>query len=103
MSDTTPVTVVVSPLIKAFGKSRLRFTTVVELEIAGIAITLQGVAVTSDQRGNLRVELPQTRHPNGTYYPCIAVPIELHRAIEVEVLSLVPGSSRIIVTDGAGP
>jgi hypothetical protein len=72
------VTVRVDPLTRAYGKGRLKFTTVVMLDV------LQGVAVMSDRHGHLRVELPQTRHPStGVSYPCISVPIELHPAIEV--------------------
>jgi hypothetical protein len=102
MSETTSVQIVVSPLTRAYGKGRLKFTTVVELEIASIAITLQGVAVVSDQRGKLTVTMPQSKHPTtGVSYPAIALPIELHRCIEVEVLSLVPGSRVIVTMDAA--
>jgi hypothetical protein len=99
--ETVPVVVSVDALTVAHGKGRLRYTTVVTLTISDVELVLQGVAIVADRQGSLRVELPQTKHPvTGAYYPCIAVPIELHRAIEVEVLSLVPGS-RCIVTEGA--
>jgi hypothetical protein len=102
MSDeTTPVTVHVAGLTPAYGKGRLKFTTCVTLSISDIEVVLQGVAIVADKNGNLSVLLPQTRHPvSGAYYPCIAVPLELHRAIEVAVLELVP-VSRVIVTEGA--
>jgi DNA-binding cell septation regulator SpoVG len=99
MSDTTTsVTINVHPLVRAYGKGRLKHTTVVALTISDVELVLQGVQIVEDRHGHLRVEMPQTKHPaTGISYPAIAVPPELHRCIEVSVLELVPGS-RVIVT-----
>lgn len=93
MTSADTVTVAVTELIPARGRGRLKYTAVVTLEIAGIELTLQGVAVMADPYGRLTVTMPQTRHPGfGAWFPAVGLPLELHRAIEREVLALVPGA-----------
>lgn len=59
----------------------------VEVEIAGVAITLQGLKVTRGLDGCIRVALPLFEH-NDASWPHVLVPDDLGRAIvdEIEIM-----------------
>lgn len=59
---------------------------VVELDVAGVVVTLQGVQVVRTPAG-LECRSPVFRHPSrGTWLPGVMLPTELAKAMAAEVL-----------------
>ncbi len=53
----------------------------VEIEIAGVAIILQGLKLRRDFEGRILVELPMFEHPNGARFPCVGLYDDLTRGV----------------------
>jgi stage V sporulation protein G len=65
---------------------------IVELDVAGVVITLQGVRITRQPDGSCAVEAPRWRHPRtGHWLPCVMLPASLSGPLAAEVLSAVAG------------
>ena len=70
------------------GASRLLALALVELEISGVVLRLQGVQVRRRAEGGIGVEAPQFRHARtGKWLPALVLPPELSRALADEVLT----------------
>lgn len=63
MNETVPVEYRVIGTESVHGRGRLERLAVVEVEIAGIVLTLQGVQVMRDPAGRLTCRAPTFRHP----------------------------------------
>jgi hypothetical protein len=88
MSDTVPVEYRVIGTEPVHGRGRLERLAVVEVEIAGIVIVLQGVQVMRNATGGLECRAPALRHPRtGRWLPAVLLPVELSDAIAAEVLA----------------
>ena len=59
---------------------------IVELDVAGVVFTLQGVQVLRQPDGSLICRSPQFRRPNGTWTSAVVLPPELADALGIEVL-----------------
>lgn len=85
MAETTPVTITILD-IERVAKGDVVALAIVELEVAGVVIVLQGVAVT--RQGRCRA--PLFRHPrNGHWLPAVRLPASLSTAVATEVLASV--------------
>jgi hypothetical protein len=84
MAETTPVTITITILnIERVAKGDVAALANVELEVAGVVIVLQGVAVT--KQGRCRA--PLCRHPRtGQWLPAVRLPASLSAAVATEVL-----------------
>jgi stage V sporulation protein G len=82
MAETTPVTITILN-IERVAKGDVVALAIVELEVAGVVIVLQGVAVT--KLGRCRA--PLFRHPRtGQWLPAVRLPASLSAAVATEVL-----------------
>jgi len=69
------------------GRGALVALAVVDLDVAGVALTLQGVQVV-EVPGGLACKSPVWRHPSrGTWLPGVLLPAELADAMAAEVLT----------------
>ena len=83
--DTTPVTITILS-VERVAKGDVVALATVELEVAGVVIVLQGVAVT--RQGRCRA--PLFRHPRtGHWLPAVRLPTSLSSAVATEVLATV--------------
>ncbi len=60
---------------------------IVELDIAGVILTLQGVQVLRMPDGSLACRSPQFRRPNGVWTSGVVLPPDLAEALGAEVLA----------------
>lgn len=89
MTDVERVTVIVTVLgvEQVRGKGALIGLAMVELDIAGVVITLQGVQVVQLPNGSLSCRPPQFRRANGAWTPAAVLPPDLAEALGAEVLA----------------
>ena len=59
----------------------------VEIAIAGVAITLQGLRLRRGLDGVMSVELPMFEHPSGGRFTCIGLYDDLARGVVDEVIA----------------
>ena len=86
-AETLPVVYRVLGIERVVGASRLLALALVELEISGVVLRLQGVQVRRLSDG-IGVEAPQFRHARtGKWLPALVLPAELSRALADEVLA----------------
>ncbi|PZP42415.1 MAG: hypothetical protein DI601_18375 [Azospirillum brasilense] len=91
MSETETVPVAYTVLgwepVRACG--RCKALAIVQVEVAGVEFTLQGVSVVLGDDGRLTCQAPRFRHPrSGQWLPAIVLPEVLSQAIAAEVLDL---------------
>ena len=87
MTDTVGVEYTVRGVERVHNRGSLIGLAVVEIEIAGVAITLQGVQVICTATGRHECRAPVFRHPaSGTWLPGVVMPPELSSALAAEVL-----------------
>ncbi|UFN48911.1 hypothetical protein LPC08_23425 [Roseomonas sp. OT10] len=88
-AETVPVRYEVKGLEAVRGAGRLAGLAVVDVEIAGGLLTLQGVQVVRETDGSLTCKAPVFRHPrDGRWLPAVVLPPELRDAIGQEVVEL---------------
>lgn len=82
---TSTVTFTVTDLEPIEGAGRLAALAAVELELDGVALTVQGVRVVR-HNGGLAAEAPRYRNPRtGQWLPALILPDELASAIAREI------------------
>jgi hypothetical protein len=86
MSETATVTFTVFSMERVHGLGRLVGLANVEVVVAGVAITVQGVRILQRPGGSLVAEPPRFRHPDGRWIPSVELPQALSDAIAAEVL-----------------
>ena len=91
MSETAIVNVAVLAFEPVRGPVGMVGLAIVEVEVAGVALVLQGVRVLRDGNGGLACQPPVFRHPSGRWLPALLMPPELTAAIGAEVLSEAQG------------
>ena len=84
--ETATVSFTLLGLERARDRGRLLGLASVEILLAGIAVTLQGIRIIYDPDGSLLVQPPRFRHPDGHWLPAVILPPELATAIAAEVL-----------------
>lgn len=62
----------------------------VEVEVGGLAMTVQGIRVVRAPGGGLCCLPPAFRHPDGRWLPAVTVSAELSGAISAAVLKAMP-------------
>ena len=73
------------------GAGRLLALAIVDLDVAGVVLTLQGVRVMQRPDGSRSCEAPVWRHPaSGRWLPAVILPPALAQALADEVLSCTP-------------
>jgi stage V sporulation protein G len=89
MSEFLPVTFEVIGIEPVRGSDRLVALAIVDIEVAGVAIQIQGVQVVRDARGQLSVRSPMFRCAAGRWRSAILLPDTLREALGAEVLAAV--------------
>lgn len=85
--ETIAVTYTLRGVERVHGCGKLAALAIVDLDVAGLVLTLQGVRIMQRPDGGLAVEAPTFRHPRTSMsLPCILLPPELSAAIAAEVL-----------------
>ncbi|WP_051948654.1 hypothetical protein [Methylosinus sp. PW1] len=87
MSDTTEAVVTVQFVDRIAGSDKLVAMAVVEVEIAGVVILLQGVKVVKRPGGGLACEAPCFRAPDGRWLPAAVLPPDLAEGLAAEVFA----------------
>lgn len=88
MAETVPVTFTVIGVERVQGTGRLIGLAIVELDFAGVILTLQGVQVVRELNGSLSCKPPVFRHPKtGRWLAAVVLPPTLAEAIGHEVVS----------------
>ena len=91
--ESSPVAVTVLGVDRVRGRGRLLALAMVELEIDGVPIRLQGVQVLRGRRpGTVDVSMPCYRHTTGEMIPCVALPDVVEAAIAQEVVAVMTGA-----------
>ena len=88
--ETCPVAVTVLGVEPVRGAGRLMGLAVVELDIHGVLIRIQGIGITRGANGRAIVSSPLFRHPNrggGALLPAAVLPPDLAAALAGEVLA----------------
>ena len=84
-ASTSTVTVTVTDVERVEGAGRLIALAVIELELDGVALVVQGVRVVR-QSNRIATEAPRFRDPRtGQWVPALILPDEFGRAIAREV------------------
>jgi hypothetical protein len=87
-AETVPVTYTLIGIESVRNSGRLIALAIVEIDVAGVVLTLQGVRVMRRPDGSLAVEAPTFRHPRtGKSLPCILLPPALAQAFADDVLT----------------
>lgn len=73
-------------LERARRRGRLLGLASVEILLAGVAVTVQGIRIIYEPDGSLLVQPPRFRHPDGRWLPVVILPPKLASAIAAEVL-----------------
>ncbi len=94
MSDVEriAVTITVLGVERVRDKGQLIGLAIVELDVAGVVITLQGVQVLRSPDGSLSCRPPQFRRANGAWTPAIVLPPDLAEALGAEVIAHLRGT-----------
>jgi len=88
-ADSVPVQFTVIGVELVRGAGRLIGLAVVELDVAGVVLTLQGVQVLRRPDGTAECRAPVWRHPaSGRHVPAVVLPDELRDALAAEVLGM---------------
>ncbi len=90
--ERVTVTVTVLGVEQVRGKGPLIGLAIVELDIAGVVITLQGVQVLRLPNGSLACRSPQFRRVNGAWTSAAVLPADLSEAVGAEVISHLRGT-----------
>lgn len=85
-SETATVSFTLLGLEHARDRGRLLGLASVEILLAGVAVTVQGIRIIYEPDGSLLVQPPRFRHPDGQWLPVVILPPELASAIAAEVL-----------------
>jgi stage V sporulation protein G len=86
-ADTTEAVVTVQFVDRIAGAGKLVALAVVEIEIAGVPILLQGVKVAKRPGGGLACEPPCFRAPDGRWLPAAVLPPDLAQGLAAEVFA----------------
>ena len=86
--DTAPVVVSVVGVEAVTGMGKVRWLAIVDIEVAGVWVQLQGVRVVSTPAG-LVVRPPVFRHPVHGWTPCATMPPAVTDALAASVLAAV--------------
>jgi len=89
--ERVTVTLTVVGVEQVHGKGSLIGLAIVELDIAGVVLTLQGVQVLRLPDGTLTVRSPQFRRSNGTWTSAAVLPPDLAETLGTEVLAHLRG------------
>jgi hypothetical protein len=93
-AGTATVTFTVTDVERIEGAGRLAALAAIEIELDGIALTVQGVRVVR-QSNRITTEAPRYRDPRtGQWRPALILPDELGAAIGREVQRIVMGQRR---------
>lgn len=93
-AGTATVTFTVTDVERIEGAGRLAALAAIEIELDGIALTVQGVRVVR-QSNRITTEAPHYRDPRtGQWRPALILPDELGAAIGREVQRIVMGQRR---------
>ena len=87
MTDTMPVTFRLTGLERIHAPGKLVALAVVELEIGGAVLTLQGVQVLRLPNGQTECRAPCFRSSTGRWLPAVMLPPGLASALAAEVLA----------------
>lgn len=87
MTETVPVTYTVIGVERVHGTGKLVGLAIVEIDVAGVIVTLQGVQVVREPDGALSCKPPSFRHPkSGRWLAAVVLPSTLAEAIGHEVV-----------------
>ncbi len=89
--ERVTVTITVVGVEQVHGKGSLIGLAIVELDIAGVVLTLQGVQVLRSPDGSLTCRSPQFRRSNGMWTSAAVLPPDLAEALGAEVLAHLRG------------
>jgi hypothetical protein len=93
-AGTATVTFTVTDVERIEGAGRLAALAAIEIELDGIALTVQGLRVVR-QSNRITTEAPRYRDPRtGQWRPALILPDELGAAIGREVQRIVMGQRR---------
>jgi hypothetical protein len=93
-AGTATVTFTVTDVERIEGAGRLAALAAIEIELDGIALTVQGVRVVRQSNG-ITTEAPRYRDPRtGRWLPALILPDELGAAIGRELQRIVMGQRR---------
>jgi hypothetical protein len=93
-AGTATVTFTVTDVERIEGAGRLAALAAIEIELDGIALTVQGVRVVR-QSNRITTEAPRYRDPRtGQWRPALILPDELGAAIGRELQRIVMGQRR---------
>jgi hypothetical protein len=93
-AGTATVTFTVTDVERIEGAGRLAALAAIEIELDGIALTVQGVRVLR-QKNRMTTEAPRYRDPRtGQWLPALILPAELGAAIAREVHRIVMSPRR---------
>jgi hypothetical protein len=93
-AETATVTFTVTDVERIEGAGRLAALAAIEIELDGVALTVQGVRVVR-QKDRITAEAPRYRDPKtGRWLPALILPDELGVAIAREVHRIVTSRSR---------
>ena len=88
-AETATVTFTVTDVARIEGAGRLAALAAIEIELDGVALTVQGVRVLR-QKNRITTEAPRYRDPRtGQWLPALILPEELGAAIAREVHRIV--------------
>jgi hypothetical protein len=94
-AGTATVTFTVTDVARIEGAGRLAALAAIEIELDGIALTVQGVRVVR-QSNRITTEAPRYRDPRtGQWLPALILPDELGAAIGRELQRIVMGPRRV--------
>jgi stage V sporulation protein G len=85
--DTTDALVTLIGFERVSGSDKLVALAVVEIEIAGVPIRLQGVKIVKRPDGRLGCEPPCFKAPDGRWLPAVILPPDLGEGLAAEVFS----------------
>lgn len=86
-AERMPVTITVIGVEQVRGRGPLIGLAIVELDVAGVVLTLQGVQVLRLPGGSVVCRSPQFRRSNGAWASAAVLPPELAEALGTEVLA----------------
>jgi hypothetical protein len=91
MTETISVRFEVQAVLPVRGKGRLVAMARVEVEIAGVSLTLQGFTVRTRPDGGVECHAPAYRDLDGAWPPAVVLPPELSVAIAREIMEACDG------------
>ncbi|WP_159726165.1 hypothetical protein [Methylosinus sp. Ce-a6] len=86
-ADTTEAVVTVQFIDRVASSDKLVAMAVVEIEVAGVVILLQGVKAVKRPGGGLACEAPCFRAPDGRWLPAAILPPDLAEGLAAEVVA----------------